>query len=201
MKETALVRTSGIALALIAVWPLTAAFHWFGVNVATVEQMSRTDPLGLRVFPAALMFLRPTLAAIAALTAIHTAWFALASPPMRASRTFINGAGTQVLFALTLLLTGPPVNSTLARLLPMFENHRTPGAFVRPGHFVLLQQSTGTDIVLQLFGLALACAAAFGLVRVAARQRTRLPSKQPAPAPAQLVAERASERGLDVDAK
>jgi hypothetical protein len=130
MKDTAFVRIPAILLAVIALWPLAGAFHWFGVNVATVEQMSRTDPLGLRVFPAALMFLRPTLAAIAALTAVHITWRVLTSHPLRAPRTFINGAGTLVLFAVTLLLTGPAVNSTLTRLLPMFENRRTPGALV-----------------------------------------------------------------------
>jgi hypothetical protein len=165
MKDTAFVRIPAILLAVIALWPLAGAFHWFGVNVATVEQMSRTDPLGLRVFPAALMFLRPTLAAIAALTAVHITWRVLTSHPLRAPRTFINGAGTLVLFAVTLLLTGPAVNSTLTRLLPMFENRRTPGALVRPGHFVVLQQTAGSAIVLQLFGLALACAVAYLLVR------------------------------------
>jgi hypothetical protein len=202
MRDAAFVRIPAILLALIALWPLIGAFHWFGVNVATLEQMSRTDPFGVRAFPAALMFLRPAVAAIAALTAIRTAWSVTTAHPSRAARTFINAAGTQVLFALTLFLTGPPVNSTLTRLLPMFENRQTPGAFVRPGHFVVLQHSAGTAIVLQLFGLALASAAAFVVVRSTSHAaRARLPPKQTAPAPPQLVAERASERGLDVDAE
>ncbi len=169
MTSAALVRILAAGLAIAALWPLVGAFHWFGVNVATLEQMSRTDPFGLRVFPAALMFLRPTVAVIAALLGIHTAWTVATSHPLRAARMFINGAGIQALFALALLLSGPPVNSTLARLLPMFENRRTPGAFVRPDHFVFLQQSAGTSIVQQLFGVALACLVAHLVVRAITR--------------------------------
>jgi hypothetical protein len=174
MTSAALVRILAAGLALAALWPLVGAFHWFGVNVATLEQMSRIDPFGLRVFPAALMFLRPTVALIAALLGIHSAWTVATSHPLRAARTFINGAGTQALFALTLLLSGPPVNSTLTRLLPMFENRRTPGAFVRPDHFVFLQQDAGSSIVQQLFGVALACLVAHLIVRAVTRNSVAL---------------------------
>lgn len=157
MKVASFVIFPAIALGIIAFWPLIGAFQWFGMNIATLEQLSRTDPFGLRIFPAALMFVRPAIAAIAGLSAVYAAWIIATSHPLRASRTFLNVAGTQVLFALILMVSGPPVNATLTRLLPMFEDHRTPGAVVRPGHFVLLQHAASGSIVRQLFGIALGC--------------------------------------------
>lgn len=166
MKVASFVIFLAIALGISAFWPLIGAFHWFGVNIATLEQLSRTDPFGLRLFPAALMFVRPAVAAIAGLSAVYAAWIIAASHPLRAARTFRNVAGTEVLFALILMVSGPPVNGTLTRLLPMFEDHRTPGAVVRPSHFVLLQQAAGGSIVRQLFGIALGCAVAASIVRL-----------------------------------
>lgn len=149
-----------ILLTIAAFSPLIGAFHWFGVNIATLEQLSRTDPFGLRLFPSALMFARPAIAAIAALATIYAAWIVGGSHPLRASRTLLNAAGTQALLALILMVSGPPVNGALTRLLPMFEDHRTPGAIVRPGHFVLLQEAAGGSIVRQLFGIAAGCVCA-----------------------------------------
>ena len=164
-------RGSGIRIALAillgvaAFWPLTAAFQWFGVNIATLEQLSRTDPFGLRVFPAALMFLRPGIAVIAAVSALYAAWNAGTMPSGRASRTFLIAAMTQALLAFTLLVSGPAVNDILTRRLPMFEDHRTPGAVVRPSHFVLLQDAASQPIVRELCGIALACAVAAVVTR------------------------------------
>jgi hypothetical protein len=42
----------------------------------------------------------------------------------------------------------------------MFEDHRTPGAVVRPSHFVLLQDAASRSIVRELFGIALGSAVA-----------------------------------------
>jgi hypothetical protein len=152
-------------LGMAAFWPLFNAFQWFGVNIATLEQLSRTDPFGLRILPAALMFLRPAVAAIAAVIALYTAWSVAASSTLRPSRVFLTLALTQAVFGLILVVSGPSVNATLTRQLPMFEDHRTPGAVVRPSHFVPLQEAASRSIVRELFGIALGCAVAAVLVR------------------------------------
>ena len=154
-----------ILLGVTAFWPLVGAFQWFGVNIATLEQLSRTDPFGLRILPSALMFLRPGVAAIAAISALHSAWTAGASRPTRAARTFVKTAVAQALFAAILVVSGPSVNDTLTRQLPMFEDHRTPGAVVRPGHFVLLQDAASRSIVRELVGIALGSALAAVVTR------------------------------------
>ena len=149
-----------ILLGVTAFWPLVGAFQWFGVNIATLEQLSRTDPFGLRILPAALMFLRPGVAAIAAVSALYSAWKAGTSRPARSARIFMKSAVAQAVFAGVLLVSGPSLNDTLTRQLPMFEDHRTPGAVVRPSHFILLQDAASRSIVLELFGIALGSALA-----------------------------------------
>lgn len=171
-REPSLVRVLAVGLAIAAFWPLIGAFAWFGVNIATLEQLSRADPFGLRIFPAALMFVQPAVAAIAAISVLCAAWIVGASHPLRASRAFLNIAGTQALVAVILIISGPPINGTLTRLLPMFENRRTPGALVQPGHFVLLQTAARNSIVRQLFGIAVGCMAAALIARFVTRKRS-----------------------------
>jgi hypothetical protein len=156
MKTRPIVILLAIALGAGAFAPLVGAAQWFGVNIATLEQLSRTDPFGLRIFPAALMFVRPAIAALAAVSVLYGAWV-IGTRPLRVARTFLNVAATQALFAAILIVSGPPINGTLTRLLPMFEDHRTPGAVVRPGHFVLLQNAASNPIVWQLFDIAAGC--------------------------------------------
>jgi hypothetical protein len=169
MKTAAAVLLA-IALAAAAFGPLVGAAQWLGVNIATLEQLSRTDPFGLRIFPAALMFVRPAIAALAGFSVLYGAWVIGTSHPLRAARTFLNVAGTQALFAVILIVSGPPINGTLTRLLPMFEDHRTPGAIVRPGHFVLLQNTASNSIVRQLFAIAAGCLLVAMIARVATRR-------------------------------
>lgn len=171
--KTIIVIVLAIALAAAAFGPLVGAAQWLGVNIATLEQLSRTDPFGLRIFPAALMFVRPAIAALAAASVLYGAW-AIGTHPLHASRTFLNVAGTQALFAAILIVSGPPINGTLTRLLPMFEDHRTPGAIVRPGHFVLLQNTASNSIVWQLSGVAAGCVLAALIARGRVRRAPEL---------------------------
>ena len=142
-----------LCLATASLWPLAAVFNWFGVNVATLEQMGRTDPLGFRVLPAFLMFARPVIAGAAAL-----------SMPF-AVRILLKAAITQMVLVVALVITGGPVNTTLARLMPMFADRRTPGALVSPGHFVALQETAAAAVIPWLAGIAVAC----GLLGLLAR--------------------------------
>lgn len=159
------------ALAAAALWPLAAVFHWFGVNVATLEQMGRTDPMGFRVFPAFLMFVRPTLAAAAALVIVSAAVRVMTSHPQRAFGILMRAAVAQGLLATAIAATGTPVNATLAHMLPMFADRRTPGALVAPGHFVALQEAAAAAILPWLFGIAVGSA----LLAALARQVMRVP--------------------------
>jgi hypothetical protein len=141
-----------------SLWPLAAVFNWFGVSIATLEQMSRTDPLGFRVFPALLMFARPALAGV---TALLTPWAAIRVVtwhPTFAFGILIKTAIAQALLTVALAMTAAPVNAVLARLVPMFADRRTPGAIVSPAHFVLLQEAASDSILSPLLAIAVACA-------------------------------------------
>jgi hypothetical protein len=161
-----------LCLATASLWPLAAVFNWFGVNVATLEQMGRTDPLGFRVLPAFLMFLRPVIAGAAALSMPFAAVKVVTSRPPFAVRILLKAAITQAVLVLALVITGGPVNTTLSQLMPMFADRRTPGALVSPGHFVALQETAAAAVIPSLAGIAAAC----GLLGMLARATlSRLP--------------------------
>ena len=146
-----------VALALAAVWPLVAVFNWFGVNVATLEQLGRTT--GFRFFPSVLMFARPALAAAAALVIVFAAVRVISSHPRRAFAVLLKAAIAEALLAIAIAVSAAPVNAALSRMLPMLADPRTPGALVAPGHFVTLQDVAAESILPVLFGLALASGA------------------------------------------
>jgi hypothetical protein len=148
-----------VALALASLWPLAGVFHWFGVNIATLEQLGRNDPMGFRILPAALMFLRPSLAAAASLWSVAAAVRVVTAPPLRAPEALIKTATAQGLIAIALAVLEGPLNSMLSQMLPMFADRRTPGAFVTPGHFVGLQEAAAAPVVPWLFAIGLGSAA------------------------------------------
>ena len=143
-------------LAAACLWPLFLAFQWFGVNVATLERLTRTDPLGFRVFPAFVMFARPTLAGLAALSALRAAILVIASPPQRASAILLRSAIVQASLMLVIFLTGPTIDRTLAAMLPLFEDRRTPGAIV-VADFTRMQAEASHDILVPLVVIAVGC--------------------------------------------
>ena len=148
-----------VALALASLWPLAGVFHWFGVNIATLEQLGRNDPMGFRIVPAALMFLRPSLAGAAALWSVAAAVRVVTAPPLRAPETLMKTATAQGLIAIGIAVLEGPLNEALSRMLPMLADRRTPGAFVTPGHFLGLQEAASAPVVPWLFGLAVGSAA------------------------------------------
>ena len=156
------------ALAAASLWPLMLAFQWFGVNAATLERMARTDPLGFRAFPAFVMFLRPTLAALAALWALRAGVLVVMSHPQRAVGILLVAAVVQASLALAIFLTGPPINRTLARMLPLFEDRQTPGALIAPD-FTILQRTASDAILPPLVAIAVGCA----VVAMIARRSVR----------------------------
>lgn len=145
------------ALAAACLWPLVLVFQWFGVNIATLERMARTDPLGFRVFPAFVMFVRPILAAVAALSAIRAAVLVVTSHPQRAVGILRTAAVVQASLALAIFLTGPPIEGTLARMVPLFEDRRTPGALVAPD-FTMQQTAASATILPPLLAIAVGSA-------------------------------------------
>jgi hypothetical protein len=145
-------------LAIAALWPLAAVFNWFGVNVGTLEQLGRTDPDGFRLVPSLIMFARPTVAGVAALLTLFAAVRVSTSPPTRAFGILMKAAAAQGLLALAVAASETPVNTTLARMLTMHIDRRTPGAFVAPGHFIGLQEAAAETIAPWLFAIALGSA-------------------------------------------
>ena len=143
-------------LAAACIWPLFLVFQWFGVNVATLERLTRTDPAGFRVFPAFVMFVRPALAAVAALSAFRGAVLVITSPPQRASGILLPSAVLQAALALVILLTGPTIDRTLAGMLPFFEDRQTPGAIIA-ADFTTLQAEASASILPPLVAIAVAC--------------------------------------------
>src|SRR5262245_51674785 len=121
-----------IALAVACLWPLVLVFQWFGVNVATLERLARTDPRGFNVVSALVMFVQPTLAALAALSALRAGVHVATSHPQRAAGFLLPAAVVQAALVLTIVLTASPINRTLARMVPLFEDRYTPGALVAP---------------------------------------------------------------------
>lgn len=159
------------ALAAACLWPLVLVFQWFGVNVATLERMARTDPLGFRVFPAFVMFVRPILAAVAALSAIRAAVLVVTSHPQRAFGILRTAAVVQASLALAFFLTGPPIDRTLARMVPLFEDRRTPGALIAPD-FTTQHTAASAAILPPLVAIAVGSAVVAMIARrgVALRQ-------------------------------
>jgi hypothetical protein len=144
-------------LAVACLWPLFLVFQWFGVNVATMERMTRTDPLGFRAFPAIVMFLRPTLAALAALTALRAGILVITSPPQRAFAILMRAAIVQGALVLATILTGPAIDRTLARMVPLFEDRQTPGAIIA-ADFTRMQVEASATILPSLITIAVVCA-------------------------------------------
>ena len=163
------VRALAIALAVASLWPLSGVFNWLGVNVATLEQLSRTDPQGFRIFPAVLMFVRPILAGIAAVLMPFAAFRVATSHPQFAFAILIRTAAFQAALAIALAVSAAPVNAMLARLLPMFTDRLTPGAIVSPAHFVVLQQAASRSMPAVLAAIAVACAMVAVLARTGLR--------------------------------
>ena len=143
-------------LAAACLWPLFLVFQWFGVNVATLERLTRSDPLGFRVFPAFVMFARPTLAGLAALWALRATILVISSPPQRASAILLPSAIVQASLALVIFFTGPTIDRTLAAMLPLFEDRRTPGAIV-VADFTRMQAEASHDILVPLVAIAVGC--------------------------------------------
>jgi hypothetical protein len=146
-----------ITLGAACLWPLVLVFQWVGVNVATLERMGRTDPRGFDVFTAFVMFLQPTLAALAAVSALRAAVIAAISPPQRASRILLPAAAVQAGLVLVIAITTPPIHRTLARMVPLFEDRQTPGALIAPD-FTMLQAAAAAAILPPLIAIALGCA-------------------------------------------
>ncbi len=145
------------ALALAALWPLAGVFHWFGVNVATLEQLGRNDPMGFRIVPAILLFVRPSLAAAAALWSMSAA-VRVVTAPLQARETLMKTATAQGLVAVAVAALELPLHSALSRMLPMVADRHTPGAFVTPGHFLRLQDAASAPVVPWLFVIAVGSA-------------------------------------------
>ena len=143
-------------LAAASLWPLFLVFQWFGVNIATLERMTRTDPLGFRVFPAFVMFLRPTLAAVAALSSLRAAVLVV-THPQRARAILLASTVVQAVLALAIFLTGPAINRTLAGMVPLFEDRQTPGAIIA-ADFTRMQAEASAAILPPLVAIALVCA-------------------------------------------
>jgi hypothetical protein len=150
-------------VAAACLWPLFLVFQWFGVNIATLERMTRTDPLGFRVFPAFVMFLRPTLAAAAALSALRAAVLVI-THPQRSRAILLPAAIVQAVLALAIVLTGPAIDRTLADMLPLFEDRQTPGAIIA-ADFTRMQAEASAAILLPLVAIAAACALAAFMTR------------------------------------
>lgn len=162
------------ALTLLALWPLAGVFHWFGVNIATIEQLGRNDPAGFRIAPAILMFVRPLLAAAGAVWSLSAAVRVVTSPPMRAPEILLRTAGAQALLGFMLVVLEAPLAAMLSRMLPMVADRQTPGAFVSPGHYIRLQEAAAAPITPWLFVIA-AGSAALGIAA-----RYVKPEKKPA---------------------
>jgi hypothetical protein len=159
------------ALAAACLWPLVLVFQWFGVNVATLEWMARTDALGLRVFPAFLMFVRPTLGLAAALTIPYASFLVLTSPPQRASGILMKAAVLQGGLAVLIGVTAPRVNATLGQMVPSFADRRVPTFLVAPRDFIALQNEVSGAILPPLAAIALCCAVVAVLARRAQKAR------------------------------
>jgi hypothetical protein len=129
--------------------------------------MSRTDPAGFRLLPALLLFAQPIVAAAATLWMTATAVKVVTSRPQSTFHILLRGAITQTALVLLLALSGPPINGTLARLMPMYPNRHTPGALVSAGHFVRLQEAAAASVLPWLAGIAAACALLAVLARMA----------------------------------
>jgi hypothetical protein len=156
-------------LAAASVWPLVLVFQWVGVNVATLERLTRTDPLGFRVVPAIVMFLRPTLAGLAAVSAFRAAVHVISAPPQRAFGILLPSAVTQAVLTLVILLTGPAIDRTLQELVPRFEDRQTPGAIVA-ADFTRMQAEASVDIMVPLVAVAIGCAVLAMLTRGARQE-------------------------------
>jgi hypothetical protein len=143
-------------LAVACLWPFFLVFQWFGVNIATMERMTRTDPLGFTLAAALVMFLRPTLAALATLIALRASILAITSPPHRAFRILLPAAIVQVSLVLVILLTGAAIDRSLAQLVPRFEDRQTPGAIIA-ADFTKMQAQASAGIVPPLLAIAGAC--------------------------------------------
>jgi hypothetical protein len=162
------VAAGAAVLAAACLWPLFLVFQWFGLNVATLERLTRTDPLGFRVYPALVMFLRPTLAGLAALSALHAAVLVITSPPQRASRILLPSTIVQGALVLIVFLAGPTIDRTLSTMIPLFEDRRTPGAIVA-ADFTRMQAEASGSILLPLIAIAVACGV-FGMLTRAWRR-------------------------------
>ena len=145
-------------------WPLFLVFQWFGVNIATLERMTRTDPLGFSVFSAFVMFLRPTLAAVAVLSALRAAVRVITSHPQRARAILMPATVVQAVLVLAIFLTGPAIDRTLARMVPLFEDRQTPGAIIA-ADFTRMQAEASAAILPPLVAIAAACALAAFMTR------------------------------------
>ena len=146
-----------ITLGAVCLWPLVLVFQWVGVNVATLERMARTDPRGFDLFAAFVMFVQPTLAALAAVSALRAAVLAAISPPQRASRILLPAAAVQAGIVLVIVITASPIHRTLARMVPLFQDRHTPGALIAPD-FTMLQTAAAAEILPPLIAIAVGCA-------------------------------------------
>jgi len=144
-------------LAAACLWPLVLVFHWFGINIATLERMARTNSLGFVPFPAFVMFLRPALAAMGALAALRAAILVLTSPPPRAFDILRRTAIWQASLVLGILLIGPAIDGALARMVPLFEDRYTPGAIIA-ANFTTLQTEASAAILRPLVAIAVGSA-------------------------------------------
>ena len=151
-------------LAVACLWPLLLVFQWFGVNVATMERMTRTDPLGFRVFPAFVMFVRPALATLATLSALRAGILVITSQPQRASGILIRAAIVQALLVLAIFFTGPPIDRTLAGMVPRFVDRQTPGAIIA-ADFTVMQAQAFSAIWPPLVAIAVSCAVIAAMAR------------------------------------
>ena len=150
-------------VAAACLWPLFLVFQWFGVNIATLERMTRTDPLGFSVFPAFVMFLRPTLAAVAAFRRFAPPYSS--SPhPQRARAILLPATVVQAVLALAIFLTGPAIDRTLTGMVPLFEDRQTPGAIIA-ADFTRMQAEASAAILPPLVAIAAACALAAFMTR------------------------------------
>jgi hypothetical protein len=118
---------------------MVAALAWVGAVADTLRFIGKNDFLGLIIFPAMMMWLRPAIAILSACAGLAGAFFVWSSHPQRAFPILVKTAIVQALAAVVFIVSAP-ADRIAARSIPLFGDSRSPQTQQRMVALVAAQQ-------------------------------------------------------------
>jgi hypothetical protein len=153
MREPLFLYILAGVLAIGAIWPIQIVVAWIGGDIAIARQLLRGDSLGFGIFPSLLMFARPGLALIGALSGPLASYVAFRGTAVEAFATLAKAALAQGTVALVLYISERSTNGVLGWILLAFENPRQAGS-IRSADAVALQAASAASLLTPLVVVA-----------------------------------------------